>query len=251
MTVKIEAPKIVLQESIRTISSVIRGDDEDMPMDLNLTAAPDGDVELYVRKFNNLQVLHRISSGNGIELNIDHHEEFVFSSQILESLIQSSDSERMDLEFGVNEFKVFMDNEWFSEPAEFKLPLFQDSEFQNPIELEEFYQITSVECKQLRSTLNMMNTISPVFEVSLDSDSLEMSVQDAVQGQGEIIKDVDPVSELPDTSSEFEIRPVEAFLKHMSSDKMVNIQMSVNGNIMIQSELENWTSQLVLTKRVS
>lgn len=250
MTVKIQTPKAVLQESIRTISSVIQGDDDDMPMDLNMVADPDDGIELYVRKFNNLQVLHKITSGDSIDIDVDCRKEFVFSSETLESLIQNSDSAKVNLEFDRDDFTLYVDEGWFSEPAEFELPLFQDSEFEDPIELEEFHHITSVECSQLRSTLRMMSTISPVFEVSLNNDTMQMTVHDAVQGEGEITKDIDSVEDIPDISTKFEVRPVETFLKRMSSDKEVDIQLSTSKNMMIQSELENWTSQLVLSNKI-
>lgn len=250
MTVKIQAPKAVLQESIRTISSVIQGDDEDMPMDLNMVADPDNGIELYVRKFNNLQVLHKITSGDNIDIDVERRKEFVFSSEILESLIQNSDSARVNLEFDSNDFTLYVDDGWFSEPAEFKLPLFQDSEFEDSIELEEYHYVTSVKCSQLRSTLRMMSTISPVFEVSLSDNIMQMTVHDAVQGEGEITKRIDPVEEISSINSKFEVRPVETFLKRMSSDKEVDIQLSTNENMMIQSELENWTSQLVLSNKI-
>lgn len=250
MTVKIQAPKAVLQESIRTISSVIQGEDDNMPMDLNMVADPEEGIKIYVKKFNNLQVLHEITSGDSINIDVNRRKEFVFSSEILESLIQNSESVKVDLEFDRNNFTLYVDNGWFSEPAEFRLPLFQDSEFEDSIELEEYHRITSVECSQLRSTLKMMSTISPIFEVSLNDDLMQMTVNDAVQGEGEITKEIDSVKELSNINSKFEIRPVETFLKRMSSDKEVDIQLSTNGNMMIQSELENWTSQLVLSKKL-
>lgn len=246
--VRIDAKKEVYREAIKSIADVIRGEESDIPLDLNLISNPSGEVMLYVRKFNNMQIKHRLKDSSEISIEADKERRFVFSSQLLESLINKADSERIQLNFRDTEFEVTVGNRHLTRPLSFDLYLFRDSEFQQPMNLQEFHKIATIDRETLRSGLNMMSEISPAVTLNSKDDQLEISVNDAVQGGGQMAVETHSACR-PMISRDFTIRPIVAFLKNLNSDDIV-VKMSDNGHLMLESDSETITSQLVLSYRL-
>lgn len=248
MKVEIDAPKETYLECIKSISDVISGDDNDIPLELNLISRADDEILLYVRKFNNLQILHKLVPGEGISVNVVEEDGFVFSSQVLASLVRKASADRLTLTFQEHEFSVEAGDKNFSQPLSFDLRLYRQSEFQEPMELSEFHEVAAINRQSVIDGLRMMGEISPEVSFVTEDRKLYIQVQDAVQGTGEMVVDLDndPPIEI---NSSFEIRPIVAFLKNLRSNE-TKVKFSDDGHLMISSSSESIESQLVLSRRL-
>jgi hypothetical protein len=248
MKVQIDAPKDTYIECMKSISDVISGEGNDIPLELNLIANSDNEVLLYVRRFNNLQILHRLVPSEGISINVVKEDGFVFSSQVLASLVRKASADRLTLTFREHKFSVKAGDKNFSRPLAFDLRLYQQSEFQEPMDLREFYEIATINRQSVIDGLRMMKEISPEVSFVTEDGELHIHVQDAVQGEGKMVVDLDDDSSIQVDRS-FEIRPIVAFLKNLRSSE-TKVKFSEEGHLMLSSCSESMESQLVLSHRL-
>lgn len=246
MIARINAQKNVYKEVLNSISQVIRGEDSDRPMDLNLVAEESGQVKIYVRQYKNLQVLHELKAGPDIDIEVKNNSQFVFSSQTLSSLIQSTDSKEVEIELDVDQFEVKIEDGWFTTPTTFDLPLYRESEFNKPLSPPNLTTIATLDRTSLRSNLRMMKTIAPEFGLEIEGDELWFSVNDKVQGSGEVMKEIDNTDVIHDR--QYAIEPVDKFLKNIKAD---TVELSVNNSSLCLSSAESGhDSELLLASRL-
>ena len=248
MKAQVNAPIEVFNNILKSLSDTIRGD-SDTPMDINLVAKDDNSLQVYVRHFNVIQVMHELDDQGSLDIDVEESGNMIFSSQTLYSLIRKVDSEHVTLKFDRDTFRIRVGDDWFSTPTEFKLRVFQESEWSPPIEPENFKEVRKMKVDPLRQKLNMMSSIAPEVNFKIQSGEFWISVEDAVQGQGRVMKDLSDECEIDGLDYSYEIDPIETFLKNVRTDR-VDVKMTNSGGVMLNSDSSTHTSYLLLAHRI-
>jgi hypothetical protein len=246
MIADVKAPKSVFNQVLNSISAVITGD-EDQPQDLNLVAK-EGVVEIYVRQ-HSVQVMHKLTTGGDVEISVENEREFVFSSRTLSSIISRTPSDTVDLSFGYERFEVKVGDSWFTTPTKFELPLYRESEFSEAIRPEGYHKVTHLDTEALRSTLRMMENISPDVVFRITDEEFWITVSDQVQGEGEVMKELDDDVSLSGVEFRYEITAINDFLKNLEAEKVL-MKMSETGSLMITTQHKGYVSQLLIAPRI-
>jgi hypothetical protein len=247
MIANVRAPRQVFNQTLNSISDVISGEDVDRPLDLNLVARPDV-IEVYVRQFNALQVMHKLTNGGDVEINVENENEFVFSSETLASIIKRTKSQNINLRFDHDGFHVEVQDGWFTTPTKFDLPMYKESEFSEPIRPTSFEKVGVLNPEALRDNLRMMEPISPDVVFQIEPDELWITVSDQVQGDGEVMQEINSGSELVGLEFRYEIEAIEQFLKNLEEDEVL-MKMNSTGSLLLSTQSEGYISQLLISPR--
>mgnify|MGYP003858392887 CR=1 FL=1 len=233
-------------EILNSLHKVARGD-ENISMDLNVIGKNDDRALIYVRNYDTLQVIHSIENSDSAIVEVNEPTKLVFDSQVLHTVVQRAGDRELDLRFGEHEFEVEIGQETFSSATEFNLRLVQDSEFQEPLNIQGYEEIVEVNRTELLQNLKMLLSISKVVNFSTEGDELTISVSDKVQGSGELQIGID--NGLIDVEASYPIRPIRDFLDKMKSDT-VKIFMTPKKTIKIQSASTGRISSIQRAERL-
>lgn len=222
---------------------------EEMQMDLNLIAAPNNIVKLYVRQYNILQVIHELENSDDVSIDVPEANRFVFDPKVLHSVVKQAKDRRISLEFDEHTFEVTIDSESFSGPTQFDLRLVQKGEFMEPVALPGLKKLGDVDRIEFLENLKMLSSISKVVEFSVQNGMFEISVSDKVQGDGKVVEDVSEQTEISSVSAHYSIRPIQDFLEKMDSDQ-VTVSMTEDETIRITSRSPGRTSSILRAERI-
>ena len=247
MDIEIEADRSVYKEILDSLSNVVQGEDNDRPMDLNVVAS-EGEVRIYVRQMNALQVSHTLSSEGDISVTVNQPGESVFSSQTLSSLINKAGQEPVKLEIDEESVSVSVEGHDLDGDLEFNLPLYKESEFQHPTSTENHEEIIEMGRLSLKRDLSMMEAIEPEFTLSIDGDNLLLEVSDIIQGSGEAQTEVDQRPSFGDVENKYEIRAVVDYLNALNTET-VSISLAANRSISISGDTPGRSSTLLFSAR--
>lgn len=247
MVMKIGAEGSSWDEILSSLHKVARGD-EDISMDVNVVAERTDEVQMYVRNYQNLQVIHKLQDNGSISLDISQPRKLVFNSEILRSIIQQAKDRYVDLSFSEHEFEVRVGEGAFMSPTTLDLRLVQESQFQSAISVDDLKMVGKVERDELLDTLRMFETVSKVVSLDLSNGLLNISVSDKVQGSGDVTIDVRDECEIHSASGEYKIRPIRDFLAKVSSD-FITVQMASLGTLELVSSSTGMESRMALAPR--
>lgn len=248
MTLEISMDGSAWDEILSSLHKVANGEEE-IPMDVNIVASPDDRVQIYVRKYQTLQVLHELIDTGLVSVTVSEPTEIVFNSEILRSVIQQAKTRDITLRFHEHTFSVEVEDMGFSTPTTLDLRLVQESQFQSPVSIDGAMMIGTVKRGPLLENLNMFETISKVASFSVEDGFLEISVSDKVQGSGTVKEDVSDECEIDSIEAEYRIRPLKDFLNQMEAEQ-VKIQMNPSATLKLRSSSAGRTSEMLLSKRI-
>lgn len=250
MIAKLEIERNELKNTLNGLSNTTRFQ-EDSVEDFNLISlSHPNQLKIFVRHFNLFQVVHTLSDSGRISVDVQKDKEMVFNSDMITSLIQKSKSDELNLRFYEDKFAVETRDSWFSTPTTFTLNMFHESQFQSIAVPEGFNQISSIDREELIENLGMMSTVSKVVKLKLTSDEFWVSVSDAVHGQGEVMKSVDPSKiNLDEFEHRYRIDIIQTFLKSVNTD-MVDIEINKEGVLKVKAEEPGHTAELTLARRL-
>lgn len=249
MIAELSAEKRVFREVLNSISNVVQGEDVDRPMDLNLVAERDT-VYIYVRQARSLQVSHKLTNDGEVDLDVNGEDRFVFSSQTLSKLIKNSKDQKVSLKFDHHDYQVVIENTGFSTDLTFDLNLYQDSEFQERVTDKQFHKVAMLNRESLWRNIDMMSTISPEFKIRVEDGELWISVSDVVQGDGEVMKEIEEGSPYIGMEKYYETTATVDFLKALKGD-VVSLSLADDGTIKFSSSSLGHKSELFLSPRIS
>lgn len=245
----------ISQSKIENILNGLRktaGIEEGYSEDFNLVSLSHANqLKIYVRYFNTVQVLHTIENDDsaGINLDVQSDSEMVFSSDTITKLIKKAGSERLSLKFDDRKFSVETQDSWFTTPTKFTLNMFHESEFQSPTAVSDLVRVTSVDREELIENLKMMAIVSNVVELRLTDSEFWISVSDAVNGEGEVMKKIDDV-ELEEFEHQYRIETILNFLESVET-KEVEVYENPDGILKIGAENPGHTADLMMGARIS
>jgi len=248
MTVQFELPRKTLNNILDGLATVITGD-SDSTLDLNFVAEDSNTIHIYVKKFNNIQVLHTIENGDVINVEVDEPRKSVFSSQVLRDIVKKSKQERLKLELTDGEFLIQVGDHHFTQPLEIELPLYRGSEFQERVEDDSMEIITSLNREGTIESLDMMSAIAPEFICKIEEDRLWLRVSDTVNGSGDVMQELKEPPDIGDTRYEYAINAVVSYMKTTTSDQ-VNLYLADGGAMKLTATKGDHSSSLILAPRV-
>lgn len=247
MTLEIQMDGSAWDEILSSLHKVASGE-EDIPMDVNIVATSDNKVQIYVRNYQNLQVLHELVDTGIVSVNASESTRLVFDSEILRSVIQQAKSRKISLQFDEHTFDVEVGEQSFSTPTTLELRLVHASQFQDSISIEESKRVGSLKRKALLDNLNIFESIAKVVNFKVENGTFEISVSDKVQGKGNVEADVSEDCEIEFAEGKYKIRPLKDFLTQMQSE-YVDIKMTELATLEIRSSSTGRTSELLLAPR--
>ncbi|MFD1641802.1 hypothetical protein [Halohasta litorea] len=248
MTVQFELPRKTLDNILDGLATVITGD-SDSTLDLNFVAEESDVIHIYVKKFNNIQILHTIRDGGEIKISVDEPRRSVFSSQILRDVVKKSKQERLKLKLVDDNFRIQVGDQWFTQPLEIELPLYHGSEFQERIENDSMEQIASLNREHTIEALSMMSVISPEFGCEIKENKLWIRVSDTVNGSGDVMQQLESPPDIGDSTFEYETNPVLSYLNTTTSDN-IDLYLSTDGALKLITERGDHSSSLMLARRI-
>jgi len=247
MTLKIGMEGDQWNEILSSLHTVASGT-EDIAQDLNVKVTSDGEVQIYIRNFYNLQALHRLENSSDIDIDTSGQSEIVFNSKILRSIIQQAKGRYTTLEFQEHEFTVTVGEQSFATPTTLDLRLVNESEFQKPMSIDGAKEVAKLERQNLLENLQMFETVSKVIKIEIGTDMMEISVSDKVQGSGRVCAYIGDESELEPTKAKFKIRPLKDFLTQVKSET-VSILMTDENVLKMEGSSDGKVSEISIAPR--
>lgn len=244
MLAEIQLQRNQLRDILQSFKKVVASN-EDLEMDLNMISHPDDRIEVYVNKHNYLQVLHEIESAESTRVNVEEPSRFVFSSETLVDLTKNAGDKPITLQFGTERFRFQIGDDWFSSPTEFDLHLFRASEFTDPARPEGFYFVDSVNRESLLQNLQMMESIAPEISIEVGSEAFWIKVNDQVQGDGHVKREIPEREELRGLTHTFAIRPLKYYLEYQDEEE-VDMYLSPSGLIKLRNGDTGLRSEVLL-----
>ncbi|MGB9953529.1 hypothetical protein ACOZ4F_14165 [Haloarcula marismortui] len=231
---------------LNSLHKVAMGE-EDISMDLNIATRGNDTVLLYVRNYQELQVLHKISDSDSTTVDINEPTQLVFDSQVLRDVVQSAGKQDIDLRFGDHDFDVEIGQESFDSSTEFTLRLVQDTEFQKPLNIDGYERIVDVSRTGLLENLKMFTSVSKVVDFDIKHEELIISVSDKVQGSGKLVVNIEDAPFK--LNATYPIRPLKDFLQKMKTDQ-VSIHMTPSRTIKLESNSGEKVSSIHRSQRL-
>lgn len=245
MIAQIELEKSELKQILDSIHSVAAAADH-KSIDINMIVEETPSVKFYVNQYGYFQVQHDINESDKNTIIVKEPRNFVFGSKTLRSIINKVKSGTLALKFFEHSYAVRVGTEGtFSTPLSLDLNLYQESQFHDPIEPDQMSRVVSVDRLKLSEALDVMNSIWNIVRFKITNDELWIAVSDKVEGEGKVMKEIDPDCELENVSQKFQIRPILSFLQNVGANE-IEIQMTEEGDLLFIGETEGHLAKLLI-----
>jgi len=249
MIAKLEISQSKIRDILDGLHNIVNLD-EDYQEDFNLVSLRQtGQLKIYIRYFNLLQVVHTLEEVDDptIDLDVNSDSEMVFSSDTLTKLIKESDSDRLNLRFSEERFSVETRDSWFSTPTTFTLNMFNESEFQALQSVSGFEKIASIKRGELLKNLDMMSIVSNIVQFRLNNGEFWIAVNDAVNGEGSVMKEV-PDPQLDNFIYHYRIDTLSNFLKSVDTDE-IDVYLTDTGTLKLEADNQGHIAELMIAPR--
>lgn len=250
MTTSIRLPQDTLREMLESIDEVVKFT-EYTSADLNITTV-DGSVLIYVISPGmDVSLVHELIPSDDVQISVDDNgERICLNPNDLRDVVRKAEGGTIEIEFLDYDYVVrYEEDDIFSEPLTLRLKRFVETEFEEPPRVGELKRIGSLDRVTLSRALNVMSTISPVVQVSVNSGMLSLQVKDKVSGEGEVSPKLTN-SEIGHFEAWYSIDPPIRFLRRITSGENVHLLVTSDNTLVLEVNSTNKNSRLYLAERV-
>lgn len=245
MIAELKLPQQEFEEIFKNLSKVF-GSSEDVPPDLNIIINEEN-IKIYSTIFNTHAAIHELH-GDDDNITINREAELSFNPAVLSQIVSEAGNKEITLKIFNNRYLVESEAEGFTSQITFSLYQHSEKEFQPLIQPANMQMITTFNRITLLNSLNMMDALSETITVDIKAEELTFVVSDQVTGEGEVRREIEGHSSIPEGSHDYNLAILGDFLSSLDTEN-VELGKNQSGNLLLESSSDLKSSKLYLSPR--
>lgn len=249
MIVSFEIDADILRGIIDSLFKPLEGSNE-RSIDVNMRVDTSQEVVLHTYEADRIQITNTLSESDEISVNVEEDHNFVFTSDVLRDILSKASGQQVKIKFFEHEYSVRLESqEGFSTPTSLDLNLVSQSEYQEIKTYSGFQKVANVGKMSLLDNLEAMNVVSRVVQLKIPNNELWIAVSDMVEGEGEVMTDIEPECEITNFSAKYQLEPIISFLDNVHPAH-VDLYLKSDGALRLQAESPGLSSAFYIAPRI-
>lgn len=250
MITEISISRKSLKEILDSLNQVF-GSDSTKALDLNIKVEEES-IKIYVTIPNTHQAVHELHQNDDTEITIEQQVEIPLNPEILHEVITNAPTDSdIRLKLTSDRYIVQADSSGFASPTSFSLYRFVESEFKPLTEINGLEDIGMLDRSSLLQNLKMLKTVSEVVTLKTHEDRVEIFVSSEVEGEGQVMAELENTSGITETSFNYPIDIIQRFLENVRTPENVVLYQNRDGILLLEMEDETKFSRLYLSPKSS